>query len=102
MHDFIIKWAQDAQLLNVNFDSQFPSGEKTLEEMESLFQTASMKPCELPCQLEGHGQDKLPVFNFEAMLASLLHNECLMQPENLVVRPENPAEFQEKCSLEFG
>ena len=100
MFDDIIKWAEDAALHNVRFDCQLPSREKILKDMETLFKTAPMKPRSLPYQLEGQGQESLPVFNFEAMLSSLLHDEHLMQPENLVIQADNPAMFQEKYTLE--
>ena len=100
MFDDIIKWAEDAALHNVRFDCQLPSREKILKDMETLFKTAPMKPRSLPYQLEGQGQESLPVFNFEAMLSSLLHDEHLMQPENLVIQADSPAKFQEKYTLE--
>ena len=102
LFDDIIKWAEDAFMHGVRFDSQVPSRQKTLNDLEKMFKTAAMKPKSLPYQLESKRVESIPVFNFEAMLASLLHDERLMQPENLVIQPDNPAKFQKKYSLESG
>lgn len=98
--DDIIKWAVDATMAGVTFHSNMPSREKIMSDLEKRFKTSSMKPQYLPYQLEGKGFESLPVFNFKAMLASLLNDERLMQPENLVIQPDNPVQFQDKYSLD--
>ena len=87
-------------MAGVTFHSNMPSREKIMSDLEKRFKTSSMKPQYLPYQLEGKGCESLPVFNFKAMLSSLLNDERPMQPENLVIQPDNPVQFQDKYSLD--
>ena len=100
LYDDIIKWAEDATLDKVAFDSNIPSRKKILNDLEKQFKTAPMKPQSLPYQLEGHGTEHIPIFNFKAMVASLLHDERLMQSENLVIKEDDPASFQDRYNLD--
>ena len=58
--------------------------EKFITDLERSFDSSRMKPKDIDVELASGGKATVSVFDLEAMILSLLHNESLMKEENLV------------------
>ena len=54
-----------------------------IQSMEEIFHTSTMKPNDVTVDLASGGKATVSIFNVEAMILSLLHNETLLKQENI-------------------
>jgi hypothetical protein len=86
MFQDVLKWAKDAKDDGLNFQSRVTTRKSYVEDLSRMFHLEKMSPRITSAKLE-HKYDPVPVvhYDFCSMLRSLLLDEKLMQPENLVI-----------------
>ena len=100
MFDKIILWAKDAILRGETFTGKIPTRVTMVNKIQDLFNTQDCKPCTIPYQLEGGGVAEVVIFNFKAMLKSLLMDPRLMQKDNVVISDADPTKYQDQYTVD--
>jgi hypothetical protein len=89
-YDALMNWAQNAKLSGYDFPSNAPSRKTFLDNLYSRFNMKAAKPKETTVPLHPDLTATVVTFSFDAMARSLLEDETLMAPENLLINNLTP------------
>ena len=96
-YDTIVGWATRWNSNNVIFDSgssyKFKKRDQLLNDLATRYDMTNMKPMQLDLQLQNSNMDseittKVSCFDFKQQLLSILHDDNIMNPKNLVFKNE--------------
>ena len=89
--DAILDWGQQAYLQQYQFNLNVPSRTRIMDNLYKRFNMESIKPSTAIVQLEGGASANVVTFPFKEMFYSLLGDEDLMDPDNLLLPQDGPS-----------
>jgi hypothetical protein len=100
--DSIMNWAHDAKSSGYQFPTDAPSRRTYLDRLYTQFNMHNIKPFETEVPLFPDKLANVVTFSFQDMALSLLSDESLMQPENLLWNTIHEQETHIRSDINSG